>query len=480
MKKHVILLALLLCGGVLRGQAREKEREIPVREFRIERHGGYMAVEMVLDFGSLHVESNRALLLTPAIGAAGDTLLLPSVGIYGRRRYYHYLREGGGMLSGAEETVLKAGGLPDTLAYRTTVPYEKWMDGASLLLRRGEYGCCHTLLEENLRQLAVYKAPAVRKSFVPRPVYVQPEREAVKLRNLSGSAFIDFPVNRTEIFEEYRDNAAELAKIRATIDSVRGDADVRFRSLSFKGFASPEGSYANNSRLARERTEALRRYVAGLYDFPRESVSTAFEPENWEGLRRFVEESALPHKDEILELIDSDREPDNKEWKLKTTYPQEYRHLLERCYPALRRSDYRVEYEVRHFTDTDAEHILELAETRPQNLSLEEFHIAARHLPAGSERFNRLFETAVRMFPHDETANLNAANSAMLRGDTKEAARYLSRAGETPEAVYARGLLAAMQGDYAGAEAMLRSVAEVLPQAEEALQQIGEITDSDR
>ena len=38
-------------------------------------------------------------------------------------------------------------------------------------------------------------------------------------------------------------------------------------------------------------------------------------------------------------------------------------------------------------------------------------------------------------------ANLNAANSAILKGDYRSAARYLNKAGDTPEAIYTRGAL---------------------------------------
>ena len=64
-----------------------------------------------------------------------------------------------------------------------------------------------------------------------------------------------------------------MAKIRQTIDVVRNDADTRITALSIKGYASPEGSYSNNVRLAKGRTETLKNYVQSLY---------AFEP----GLRR--------------------------------------------------------------------------------------------------------------------------------------------------------------------------------------------------
>ena len=66
-----------------------------------------------------------------------------------------------------------------------------------------------------------------------------------------------------------------------------------------------------------------------------------------------------------------------------------------------------------------------------------------------------MFETAVRMFPDDAIANLNAANATMRRGDLTGAKRYLDRAGDSPEAVYARGALAVRRKDYDNARRYL-------------------------
>lgn len=45
------------------------------------------------------------------------------------------------------------------------------------------------------------------------------------------------------------------------------------------------------------------------------------------------------------------------------------------------------------------------------------------------------------MYPDDPIANLNAANSAILKKDYRRALRYLANAEELPEAAYARGAL---------------------------------------
>ena len=119
---------------------------------------------------------------------------------------------------------------------------------------------------------------------------------------------------------------------------------------------------------------------------------------------------------------------------------------MRNVYPSLRHSDYAVEYEVRAYTDI--EEIRRLLKTRPQNLSLGEMYLAAGSMEVGSSEYNEVFEIAVRMFPEDEAANLNAANTSLGLGDLDRAAGYLSKAGDSAEAVYARGIYAALSEDY--------------------------------
>lgn len=52
------------------------------------------------------------------------------------------------------------------------------------------------------------------------------------------------------------------------------------------------------------------------------------------------------------------------------------------------------------------------------------------------------------MFPGDKVANLNAANAAIRQDDFATAERYLQKAGDSAEAVYARGALAIRKKDY--------------------------------
>ena len=299
--------------------------------------------------------------------------------------------------------------------------------------------------------------------------------EVVKTRELHGSAYIDFPVNRTEIYPDYRRNPQELARIRATLDTVRNDADTHITSIEVKGYASPEGPYAGNERLAQGRTETLAHYVQNLYTFPAGTMKTAWEAEDWAGLINYVRSSSIADKDAILAVITDDTlAPDAREWRLKSRYPEQYRFLLAEVYPGLRHSDYTVHYTVRSYTEVSE--IIEVMRTAPHKLSIHELFMVARTMEPGSPEYNEVFELAVRMYPDSPVANLNAAVNALRRDDLTRAAAYLDRAGDSPEATYARGILAVKSGDHDKGAGLLRQAAgKGIKEADDALSQLQEI-----
>lgn len=443
---------------------------VAVSDVTLNRLGDRMAIGMDLDLGSYEMKGDRASVFVPVLKNGRDSVALDPVGLYSRLRYIQYLRDEGVALGGPTETSYKYRERPQRYAITQEVPYQAWMNGASLYIERIDYGCCNMVIDECLSPLAAWNEVI----YTPRFRYVEVVAETVKTRELSGRAFIDFPVNRTEIYPDYRDNRRELAKIIATIDSVRMDSDVTVQSISIKGYASPESPWENNTRLAKGRTQTLKEYVQNMYHFAPDFIQTDYEPEDWAGLRAYVEGSSLSHREEILAIIDHPTlAPDPKEWKLKSTYPQEYKFLLQTVYPALRHSDYKIEYTIRNYTDV--EEIARIFETTPGKLSLNELIKYANSLEAGSPMYDNVYETAARLYPTSDVANLNAANAAMQRGDLVSADRYLAQAGETDAAVYARGVCAALKGDYDTALTLFRRTAATIEQAAEAAAVIDEI-----
>lgn len=403
--------------------------------------GKRMKISLDINPADVNPGRDREVIFTPVLRAEGsaDSLELSPVYIAGRNRYYHHLRnndlpQGTHVWSAADKGIIE---------YRTDIDFMPWMQNCTIDMRQSLSYCCDPMQPAP-------ETPLARLDYT-EPVY-DPQFEYVALtgdesieRSAEGSAFIDFIVNRTEIREHYRGNRAELAKIISSIDFVKNDPDAIITGITIKGYASPEGSYSNNVRLAVGRTEALKVYVRDYYHFDPAIMSTDYEPEDWEGLRRRLLDLDIPHRDEILSIVDSDLEPDPKNSEIQRRYPKEYKFLLDSIYPALRHSDYTVKYKIR--TYVDIEELKQVYATNPANLRPVDFQRIASTLTPGSAEYEAVYLKAAEVHPTDRQAAINAANIYMKYGKLDEAQNMLDNAGNSAEATYSRATLAAMAGD---------------------------------
>ena len=407
----------------------------------------------------LEISSSSMLTLTPILvekGENGANQTLPAIYVYGRNR--QLLAERANKIpADAFEVVRRDNGTAQTVHYTARVPYEKWMNGADLKMMGTISGCANCLKDEDLAQ--VY--PVLLEPYKVQPLiaFVKPEAE-IKQRAEKGNAYLDFPVNQTKIYPEYRRNPMELAEINRTINVVKENTDTKITGISLHGYASPEGSYANNTRLAKGRSEALKTYIMKEYGLSADMFTVQSTPEDWAGLRAYVEKNNVANKAKVLEIIDSQMDNlDAKENKIKALDGAMYQALLRDCYPALRHTDYVVHYTVRAYSVEEAKALLK---SRPQLLSLEEMYLVAQTYQEGSDEFNEVFDIAVRMYPEDSTANINAAAMELKRGNTEQAVRYLQRSSQTnATAQNNQGVYHMLTGDLDKAEACFKKAKEL-------------------
>ncbi len=400
----------------------------------------------------MKISSDRMLTLTPIIQSedASANKILPEVVVYGRRREIVNEREGNIPVN-AFMVLRRDNDVDQLVNYTARIPYESWMNGASLELMADLCGCANHVQQEE--RATVMPIHLVRYVITPHITFVTPKAEEIKARAEEGKAFLDFPVNKTIIYPEYRNNPVELQKIRATIDLVKNDANTQITEIDIEGYASPEGSYKNNERLAKGRSEALKNYVQSLYQFEGDIIKVSSIPEDWQGLINYIANSNFTKKDEMLSLLNNEMLSfDARELRLRTIDGAAYSQLLNECYPALRHSDYVVRYVVRDFSVEEAKEILK---KRPQQLSLNEMFHVAQTYESGSDEFKEVFEVAVRMFPDDPTANVNAAAIELQQGNWSLAEKYLLKSDPQAGATKNNeGVMWMMQGNFDKAEAL--------------------------
>ncbi len=463
-------------GTTIPVQAQQTATAIVVKERLVEHVGDRLIIDMKLALDELSLSANRSLVCTPLIERGDSVRALPPVIVNGRSRQIQYDRSGArrGGERGVCLTPLQWEGadvrLPCLHSFRQ-------VDGAFGGVAGSRFcGCGWEALSNDKSPLFPIR---IAEPVVLRPLlaYVTPEAERVKERVKEGSAFLDFPVNRTEIYPEYRDNPSELRKILETVSSVKEDPYATITEVYIKGFASPEGTYKHNTYLAEHRAKALIEYVKGLYHFEQARFTVDFEPEDWAGLEERVENSSLADKEELLAIIRADepKDYDRREAKLKALNGgASYRVLLRDIYPALRHSDYAVRYTIRSFTVEEAR---ELIYSDPRQLSLNEMFRVAQTMEPGSDAYCEVFEIAVRMYPEDPVSNLNAALTAIDAGRLESARRYLAKTSDSAERTLAEAAIAMLENRLDEAEALLGKLSgdpSVASQVEENLRQIAE------
>ena len=415
-------------------------------------------VAFKLNLNNLKLKAEQQLILTPMLATDSDTTALQPIIINGRSQQIRMMRaskRAKKYTEGKEPiVVLRKKGTEQSINYRQTIIRKQPLESDVLQLFAAQDLCgCGDIQDQDRTLLANIDN---LDAWMPAITFVKPAAEARKQRAEKGEAYLSFRVNKTDIVVDLFDNTRELAKITKTIDLVRDDKNVEITGVNIHGFASPDGPYANNERLARERAASLKNYVSHLYTIDNKLFSSNSTPEDWDGFRRKVQQSQLANKEEILKISNSNLAPDDKDKRIRQLYPQDYAVIMSDIYPRLRHSDYTVSYTVRPFSVEEAKQILR---TRPQQLSLQEMFLVAQTMEEGSAEFNEVFDIAVRMFPDDPTANLNAACADLQRRDIASAEKHLQKAGNSAEALNARGALAVMKKNYALARQLFADAA---------------------
>lgn len=415
-------------------------------------------VAFKLNLNNLKLKAEQQLILTPMLATDSDTTALQPIIINGRSQQIRMMRaskRAKKYTEGKEPiVVLRKNGTEQSISYSQTIIRKQPLESDVLQLFAAQDLCgCGDLQDQDRTLLANIDN---LDAWMPAITFVKPAAEARKQRAEKGEAYLSFRVNKTDIVVDLFDNTRELAKITKTIDLVRDDKNVEITGINIHGFASPDGPYANNERLARERAASLKNYVSHLYTIDNKLFSSNSTPEDWDGFRHKVQQSQLANKEEILKISKSNLAPDDKDKRIRQLYPQDYAVIMSDIYPRLRHSDYTVSYTVRPFSVEEAKQILR---TRPQQLSLQEMFLVAQTMEEGSAEFNEVFDIAVRMFPDDPPANLNAACADLQRRDIASAEKHLQKAGNSAEALNARGALAVMKKDYALARQLFADAA---------------------
>ena len=399
-------------------------------------------------------------------------------------------------------------GVRQQIDYACRIPVPASVDASELHLDTRLYRC-HDVRVTGTHRIALAPRPAQRTDTVyiqqyvpvtlPLPVavvslplyeanvtFLKPKPEKIKERTTTVIIRITYPVNVSTVLPSFENNSAELGRIDSLLRPMATDTDTyKVLKTNIVGYASPEDTYDHNLILSERRATGMRTWLVNKYGLNENSISISGAGEDWVGLRNAVVRSDMRYKDEVLAIIDRYGIKQGREKRLMDLYGgRPYNYMLEHFFPALRRMELEMIYTVRAFTMTETDSVLE---ERPQDLSLQEIYDVARErntdqtIQHRRTEYGKEYDVAVRYFPNDAVANINAASAALVRGDLEQARKCLENVTDDPLAANNLGVYYWLCGDPQTAEQYFQRAKESDPvRAEHNLQELARWRDEQR
>ena len=466
MKRKLIYLFIALAATILPAHAQKFLNDaLTLSNVSLWQQGNSLYVGMTVDMANLTIGSARSLSLIPLLTDGQHNIPLQEIIVNGKRREKAYLR--GLAISKQEPTaIIVPYNKRETFNYTQVIPYQPWMANASLQLVENLCGCGN-YQEMNAQELITNDVSIV--------AYIQPTVEVVKNRSEQYEAHLDFPVNKSVILTDFMNNHSELVNIHSMFDKIQNDKNLTVQSISIEGFASPEGPLAFNEQLSKKRAEALKDYLVKNEKASAKLYKVTFGGENWDGLVKALESSSMKDKETFLNIIkNTTNDVKRKQEIMKVGGGAPYRTMLKEIYPGLRKVNCKIDYTVVNF---DVEQGRIIIRENPKYLSLNEMYQVANSYPKGSKDFVDVFDIAVRMYPTDAVANLNAAAVALSQKDINTALKYMEKADHTTaEFLNNTGVYNFLNGDIQRATAAFEQAAKLGNEAAQAnLKQLQQI-----
>ena len=249
-------------------------------------------------------------------------------------------------------------------------------------------------------------------------------------------------------------NIKDLVKV---LKEINDNEETRaLQSIEVSAYASPDGKYSFNEKLAEKRQNAGADYMKQELKKIKMAadVNTKFTAEDWEGFQQLISQSNLQDKEVILRVLSMYQDPEERERQI-SNMSAIYTDIKEGIMPELRRARLIVNYDVIGRSD---EQIVAQYKSDASQLSVEEMLYGAGRLAKEGEK-EAWYQKAAQLFPSDYRAYNNLAQLAYAKGDMNAVQQYLQKAqsinSNAAQVNTNLALMALTQGNVQQAETLL-------------------------
>lgn len=270
-------------------------------------------------------------------------------------------------------------------------------------------------------------------------------------------ANIKFLIGQAQLRKSELQNNSVQEFVRLINKIVADQEGMALDNIEVSAYASPDGGYALNEKLANKRQDVTNNYLKkemkkAKMDAP---VDTKYTAEDWEGFQELVAASDIQDKDVILRVLSMYKDPEEREQQIKNISAA-FRELTDGILPQLRRSRLTINYLL---IGRDDEQILAQMKSDATQLSIEEILYGATLYDDDLASTEAAYKKAVELYKNDPRAYNNLARLAYAKGNYSEAKQWLDKAAaidrNQAETNANLGLLALQQGDMLSAESYI-------------------------
>lgn len=266
-------------------------------------------------------------------------------------------------------------------------------------------------------------------------------------------ANIKFLVNQANLRRsELKNNSVQ--EFVAMLKRINADREkLNIRNVEVQAYASPEGGFSFNDKLAGKRQNTSEAYVKS--QLKQTGVATGIDAhytaQDWDGFQKLVQASNIQDKDVILRVLSMYKDPEQREQQIRNM-SEAFRELADGILPELRRSRLIINYETIGRSD---EQIKAQYATDATKLSVDEMLYYAT-LEDNMAKKEEIYKRTAEYYDKDYRAMNNLATLAFMKGDEMEATRHLERAlrvnPQAPEALANLGIMDLVNGNVKEAE----------------------------
>lgn len=274
-------------------------------------------------------------------------------------------------------------------------------------------------------------------------------------------ANIKFLINQANLRKsELKNNSVgEFVKLLKEINKDR--EGLNLQNVEIQAYASPEGGFKFNDKLANKRQDVSEKYVrkemksAGVEG----NLDAHYTAQDWEGFQQLVQASDIQDKDVILRVLSMYKDPQEREQQIRNM-SEGFRELADAILPELRRSRLIIHYETIGRND---EQIKAQYNEDAAKLSADELLYYAT-LEEDAAKKEEIYAKTAQLYTDDYRPLNNQAVMAFNRGDEAKAkellAQAITKSNNAAEANATLGLIALKNGNVAEAENLIAKAAD--------------------